>query len=166
MNVPSDLEAEECLLGACLLSQQAAEMALQMVTPGDFYRTSHSSVFAAIGRLWANGQAIDAVTVADELRSLGVLDEIGGSALLVQMQANPPATSSARRYAMIVAKHSVARQGMRIATEAVQRFADPTADVGALVDSVQAEFRGIDSPWQALHPASFPRNKEQRKLRT
>src|SRR5690349_1302183 len=75
---PHNLDAEESLLGALLLSRDVvgtvAELGLQVE---HFYKPSHQHIYQAIRGLMATGQPVDAVTVADELRRNGLLDEIG-----------------------------------------------------------------------------------------
>src|SRR4026207_1564568 len=80
---PHNLDAEESLLGALLLSREVvgnvAELGLQV---DHFYKPAHQHVSAAIRGLMSTGQPIDVVTVADDLRKAGLLDEIGGAQLL------------------------------------------------------------------------------------
>ncbi len=145
MTIPHDLEAEESVIGACLLSTQAVEAALPLLTPSDFYKPSHGTTFDAIERLHKVGAAIDELTVADKLKSMGVGDEMTMSNL-ISLKSNVPAISSVSRYAMIVSKHSLKRSGIRITSEALNGFSDPTTDPGELLDSLAAEIKSIDSP--------------------
>ena len=99
---PHDLQAEESLLGAMMLSAGAIGDATGKVTASDFYKPAHGHMFDAIHTLYATGQPADAVTVADELRRAGLLDAIGGTAVLAQILSSTPATANAGRYAQIV----------------------------------------------------------------
>src|SRR6478752_799192 len=73
---PHNLDAEESLLGALLLSRDAVTTTAELgVTANDFYKPAHQHVFEAVRVLAASGAPIDAVTVADELRRAGLLDE-------------------------------------------------------------------------------------------
>ena len=96
---PHDLQAEQSLLGAMLLSKDAVSAAVETCAPDDFYKPAHGHIFEAICTLYAQGEPADAVTVADELRRAGVLEAVGGAATLISLQANTPATSNAHRYA-------------------------------------------------------------------
>jgi len=107
---PHNLQAEESLLGAMLLSREAVGTATELVTADDFYKPAHAHIFDAICSLNGAGEPADAVTVADELRRAGLLDAIGGPAILVTLQANTPAISNAERYARIVEEHSLLRK--------------------------------------------------------
>jgi replicative DNA helicase len=80
------------------------------LTAGDFYRPAHVHIFDVIVALAAQAEAVDPVTVADELRRRGLLEDCGGPGELVALQANTPAISGASRYATIVAGHSTRRR--------------------------------------------------------
>ena len=107
---PHDLQAEESLLGAMMLSAGAIGDATGKVTASDFYKPAHGHIFDAIHTLYATGQPADAVTVADELRRAGLLDAIGGPAVLAQILSSTPATTNAGRYAQIVEEYALLRR--------------------------------------------------------
>src|SRR5947207_5590458 len=105
--VPHNLQAEESLLGAMLLSRDAIAAAVEGCTAEDFYRPIHGHIFDAVTSLYAQGEGADPVTVADELARAGLLDAVGGLAALLSLQANTPATSNAGRYPKIVEEHDL-----------------------------------------------------------
>ena len=85
---PHNLEAEESLLGAMLLSRDAITAAVeQHVDSSDFYKPAHGHIYEAIQSLHGQGEPADPVTVAEELRRADLLDAIGGRAALLQIQA-------------------------------------------------------------------------------
>ena len=92
---PHNLEAEESLLGAMLLSAAAVASAVEVVSRDDFYKPAHGHIFDAITSLYGAGEPVDPVTVADELRRADLLEAIGGASILVDLQATTPATSNA-----------------------------------------------------------------------
>src|SRR5207302_1018038 len=114
---PHNLEAEESLLGAMLLSKDAIASAVEICGADDFYKPAHGHVFEAVTSLYSQGEPADPVTVADELRRAGLLDAIGGPVMLVSLQANTPATSNAARYARIVEEHALLRRLIGVAGE-------------------------------------------------
>jgi replicative DNA helicase len=76
---PHNLDAEASLLGAMLLDETPIGLAIeQQLDPSDFYKPAHGHVYAAIRSLSAAAEAVDAVTVAEELRRTKHLDELGG----------------------------------------------------------------------------------------
>src|SRR5262245_49585609 len=87
---PHDLQAEESLLGAMMLSAGAIADTAGAVSASDFYKPAHGHVYDAIHTLYATGQPADAVTVADELRRAGLLEAVGGTAVLAQILSATP----------------------------------------------------------------------------
>ena len=77
---PHNLQAEESLLGAMLLSRDAIAAAVEICAADDFYKPAHGHVFEAVCSLYGQGEPADPVTVADELRRADLLDAIGGTA--------------------------------------------------------------------------------------
>src|SRR3982074_1237061 len=80
---PHNLQAEESLLGAMLLSKDAIASAVETVGLEDFYKPAHGHIFEAITSLYGAGDPSDSVTVAEELRRAGLLEAIGGQSALV-----------------------------------------------------------------------------------
>ncbi|HEX8771270.1 MAG TPA: DnaB-like helicase N-terminal domain-containing protein, partial [Acidimicrobiales bacterium] len=111
---PNNLEAEESLLGAMLLSPSVIETGL---SPADFYRPAHGHIFEAITNLYARGERPDPVTVAEFLSRDGLLEAIGGPATLITLQARTPTIGNAGRYGRIVEEHSVLRRLIRAARD-------------------------------------------------
>jgi replicative DNA helicase len=165
---PHNLEAEESLLGAMLLSRDAIAVAIERCAPEDFYRPSHALIFRAITALYGKAEPADAVTVAEELRRAGVLEEVGGPAVLVSLQANTPAISSAARYARIVEEHSLLRRLIGVAHEIAELGYGLPEDVTEAIDRAEAmvfevaQRRSSDSvaPLQELLSQSLDRLEE------
>jgi replicative DNA helicase len=136
---PHNIEAEESLLGAMLLSKDAIVAATEVgVTAGEFYKPAHGHVFEAITSLYGAGEPADPVTVAEELNRAGLLEPMGGPALLVTLQANTPATSSAQRYARIVSEHALLRRLIGVAGEIAEMGYGLPDDVTAAVDLAES----------------------------
>lgn len=134
---PHNLEAEESLLGAMLLSRDAIVDAVQICDTDDFYKPAHGHVYDAIRSLYAQGEPVDPVTVSDELRRAGLLEAIGGPATLITLQASTPATSNAGRYARIVEEHSLLRRLIAVAGEIAEIGYQVPEDVEAAVDQAE-----------------------------
>ena len=134
---PHNLQAEESLLGAMLLSRDAIAAGVECCSAQDFYRPGHGHVFAAICSLYAQGEPADPVTVADELRRAGLLDAAGGPAALITLQANTPATTNAARYARIVEEHALLRRLIGAAGEIAEMGYSVPEDVGEAIDRAE-----------------------------
>jgi len=114
---PHDLTAEESLLGAMMLEPEAIAAAAGMLRADDFYKPAHAHIFDAVHALYAAGQPVDPVTVADELRRNGLLETVGGHQVLVDIMASTPATTNAGGYARIVEEHALLRRLIGVAGE-------------------------------------------------
>lgn len=135
---PHNLDAEASLLGAMLLDEAPISLAIeQQLDPNDFYKPAHSQVFAAIRTLSASGDAVDVVTVADELRRNNMLDEMGGLNFLVELQNATPSISSAGRYIRIVRDTSVLRRLIKGASEIAEIGYSSPADVREAIDKAE-----------------------------
>lgn len=107
---PSDFEAEQALLGAMLIEGvEACSRAFATVAPEDFYRTYHRHIAGAIYAIYSRREPVDLITVSAELRSQGLLEEVGGAEYLTALLSECPTAAHLPRYANIVAEKSVLR---------------------------------------------------------
>jgi replicative DNA helicase len=135
---PHDLTAEESLLGAMMLEPEAIAAAAGVVRADDFYKPAHSHIFDAVHALYAGGQPVDPVTVADELRRNGLLETVGGHQVLVDVMASTPATTNAAGYARIVEEHALLRRLIGIAGEIAEIGYSMPEDVTKALDRAEA----------------------------
>ena len=148
---PHNLDAEESLLGAMLLSRTAIDLASESLSSDAFYKPAHGHIYEAITSLSAQGEPVDPVTVAEELRRADLLDAIGGPGTLVALQAGTPATSSAGRYARIIEEHALLRAMIGAAGEIAELGYSLPDDVPKALDRAEslmfevAEHRQTDS---------------------
>ena len=134
---PHDIDAEESLLGAMLLSNDAVGVAIEICRAADFYKPAHGHIFTAIVALFERGEPVDAVTVADELRRADLLGQIGDPTLLVSLQANTPSFANAGHYAHIVEEHALLRRMIGVASEMAELGYSVPEDVTAAVDQAE-----------------------------
>jgi replicative DNA helicase len=133
------VEAEESVLGAVMLSADAAAVALETLRPEDFYRPAHQSVFEAVLALFDGNQAIDAITVSDWLRRNEVLERVGGIAFLNQLMDSVPATSNIGYYVDIVDETAARRRLMRAGSEVGRIAMESDRAIEEVLDSAEAE---------------------------
>src|SRR5438105_5470065 len=114
---PHNLEAEESLLGAMLLSKDAIATAVETVTAFDFYKPAHGHLYDAIVTLYGAGEPVDPVTVAEALRRADLLEAMGGKQAVLRIQVATPAASNAAHYAGIVADHALLRRLVAVGSE-------------------------------------------------
>ena len=115
---PHNLEAEESLLGAMMLSREAITAAIEAhIEDNDFYKPAHGTIFQAALELHGRGEPVDPVTVAEELRRAARLEQLGGRQTLLRIQAATPASANATQYAQIVADLAMLRRLIATAGE-------------------------------------------------
>ena len=143
------------MLGALLLSREAIGLVSEQgLSPSDFYRPAHQHIFDAIRALYSSGGPVDTVTVADELRRAGLLDEVGGSEAMHELQNATPAISSAGHYAKIVQDTALLRRLIYVAADIAELAYSEPDDVTKALDEAEtkvfqvAEQRVTDSTRQ------------------
>ncbi|HEX6418132.1 MAG TPA: replicative DNA helicase, partial [Acidimicrobiales bacterium] len=135
---PHDLHAEQSLLGAMMLEAEAIATAAGVLRAEDFYKPAHAHIFDAIHALYAAGQPVDPVTVADELRRNGLLETVGGHQVLVDIMASTPATTNSGGYARIIEEHALLRRLIGVAGEIAEMGYGMPEDVTKALDRAEA----------------------------
>jgi replicative DNA helicase len=108
-SLPHNLEAERSVLGAILVHNDAFNLAVQVIDSTDFYRDAHRRVFEKMIALNERGQAIDFVTLKEELSRGGELEEVGGPAYIASLADGVPRATNVEYYARIVKEKSTLR---------------------------------------------------------
>jgi len=136
---PHNLEAEESLLGAMLLSRDAISAATEArVETTDFYKPAHGHIYDAVMALYSVGEPVDPVTVADELRRADLLDLVGGRTALLRLQADTPASANASHYAKIVNELALLRRLIGVASDIAEMGYDDSAEVAETLDRAES----------------------------
>ena len=154
---PHNVEAEESLLGAMLLSKDAVAEATETVAAEDFYKPAHAQLFAVIQALYARGEPVDPVTVADALRRDGALDRFGGKQTILRIQAATPAAANAGWYARIVADHALLRRLMAVGSQIAELALEAPDDLATTVDRAESLVfevanRRMSGTMRGIHP--------------
>jgi len=134
---PQNLEAEESVLGAMLLSPTAVGTVSEILAASDFYRESHAKMFRAALGLWGKGEPVDAITLANELDERSELDAVGGQAKVAELAALVPSTSNVEHYARIVKEMATLRGLVRAGQEITRLGQDRPGEVTDLVDRAE-----------------------------
>ena len=124
---PNSVEAEISVLGAVLLSSDAANVALEKLHAEDFYRPAHQAIFEAVSNLFNANDPIDAVTVTEALRRNDVLERVGGVGYLTELIDQVPSTSNVEHYVGIVEEHALRRRLMKVGGDVVS-YATQTSE--------------------------------------
>ncbi len=131
---PQNVEAEQSILGAVLLENDALLKALEILTPEDFYRESHRRLFNVMIELFEKNEAIDLITVADALKRRSELDDVGGVTYLSSLASQIPTAANVRYHSKIVKEKALLRGLLRSATEIAAKVYESTMEADEMVD--------------------------------
>jgi replicative DNA helicase len=116
---PQNLEAEESVLGAMMLSGEAIADVVELVKPDDFYKSANAKIFDTLRSIYARGDPVDAITAVEELRRRAMLEEIGGHLYIHELVEQVPTPGAAANYAKIVAQHALLRRLISAAADII-----------------------------------------------
>src|SRR5687768_8337178 len=137
---PHSVEAEQSLLGALLLDNQAFDRVADIVGADDFYRDDHRRIWRHIARLIEASRPADVVTVSESIEASEDKDKTGGAAYLAALAQNTPSALNIRRYAELVRERAVQRRLAQVATEIAEHALAPAGkEVGQLLDEAESK---------------------------
>src|SRR4051812_23352160 len=137
---PHSIEAEQSLLGALLLDNQAFDRVADLVTAEDFYRDDHRRIWRHITKLIEHSRPADVVTLAESIEASEDKDKTGGATYLAALSQNTPSSLNIRRYAELVRERSVQRRLAQVATEIAESALAPSGkEVGQLLDEAESK---------------------------
>lgn len=148
-------EIERAVLGACLLERTAQSTALKSLRAEMFYITAHRAVFEAISALYARGAAVDMLTVCEELRASGRLDEAGGPFAVAKLAGEVATSAHLEYHCTILFQYFLRRRLVEVLTRELAAANDMTCDVYDVLIGTQRELGALldDSPLENhLHP--------------
>ncbi len=134
---PHSIEAEESVIGAVLIDNEAFDRIGDAVIAEDFYVERHARFFAAMASLSEQALPMDSVTVADRLKQRDDLTRIGGLAYLIELTEKVPTSANVEHYAHIVRERSVLRRVIRVSTDIIESAYDSSVDPKAFIDNAE-----------------------------
>jgi replicative DNA helicase len=140
---PQNLEAEESVLGAMMISGSAISAVSEVLSPNDFYRETHGRIYHAALTLYTDGQPVDAITLVNELEKRGELEGVGGRVRLHELAALVPAAANAGHYALIVREMATLRGLINVGTEIARLGWERPGETRELVDEAEQVVFGL-----------------------
>ncbi|HTZ16816.1 MAG TPA: replicative DNA helicase [Dissulfurispiraceae bacterium] len=134
---PQNIEAEQAVLGAIIIDNEALPKSLEILAQDDFYRESHRRLYRAMLDLFDKNEPVDIVTVADYLKKSGDLDVVGGIAYLSTLADSVPTSANIRYHARIVREKALLRNLIRTATNITTRVYEDSSDADEIVDNAE-----------------------------
>jgi replicative DNA helicase len=135
--LPHNLEAERSVLGAILLHNDAFNLAAELIDAGDFFRDAHRRIFDKMVSLAERGDAIDLVTLKEELGRAGELEEVGGPAYIAALVDGVPRSTNVEHYARIIREKSTLRRLIFSANKILASAYEAGEDADVILDQAE-----------------------------
>ncbi|NQT32226.1 MAG: replicative DNA helicase [Candidatus Omnitrophica bacterium] len=134
---PQNSEAEIAVLGAMLLDREAIGQAIEHLDENAFYSAANKEIFKAIIKLYDNNEAVDIVTLIEELKKKNSLEALGGPAYITELANSIPTAANIVHYAKIVKEKYLLRNLINTATQIVSESFEPDGEVEELLDRAE-----------------------------
>ncbi|MBI5055486.1 MAG: replicative DNA helicase [Nitrospirae bacterium] len=140
---PQNIEAEQSVLGAVLLENEAIAAAVEQLTPNDFYKDSHRKIFISMIELYEKNEPIDLITLTEQLSRKEQLEEIGGASYLSSIVNMVPTSANVRYHAKIIKDKAILRNLITTATEIITTCYDTDDNVHEVLDRAETKIFNI-----------------------
>ncbi|TLX75319.1 replicative DNA helicase [Labilibacter sediminis] len=137
---PQALELEEAVLGALMLEKEAFTTVGEILKPECFYKDTHQKIYKAIQSLASKELPVDMLTVTEELRGHGTLEEVGGPYFITQLTGRVASAAHIEYHARIIWQKYLQREVIRISTDIQAKAYDEGIDVDDLLDESESSF--------------------------
>jgi replicative DNA helicase len=137
--LPHNLDAERSVLGAILLRNDAFNQAAEVIDADDFYRRAHGRIFNKMVVLSERNDAIDLITLTEELTRAGEIDEVGGPAYIARLVDGVPRSANVEYYARIIKQKSTLRALIQSAQEIQRTAFEGDLEVDEILDDAERQ---------------------------
>ncbi len=135
--LPHNLEAEKSVLGAILIHNEAFNHAAELIDSRDFFRDAHRRIFDKMVQLSERNDAIDFVTLKEELGRTGELEEVGGPAYIASLADGVPRSANVEHYARIVKEKATLRNLIHSANRILSDAYRAEEDAEVILDGAE-----------------------------
>lgn len=136
---PQDLQIEEAVLGALMLEKDAYSIVSDILKPESFYDNANQKIYSAIVSLGAKQRPIDMLTVTEQLRNDGTLEEAGGPLRITKLTGSVSSAANVDFHARIVAQKYIARRLITFTSQIQSKAFDETNDVYDLMQEAEGQ---------------------------
>ena len=134
---PQSLEAEQAVLGCMLIDPEAIPKTFQILSKNSFFNLAHSHVYSAISNLFEKNETVDNITVTDELKKIGKLEEVGGAYFITGLSSDAPTASNVEYYARIIKEKEILRSIIQSAVQMSTQAYESTEDATIILDQAE-----------------------------
>jgi replicative DNA helicase len=141
--LPSSIEAERLILGVVLLDNVAINQAAENLKPDDFFIGSNRRIYEKMLALYERGQAIDPLTLQEELRRAGELEQVGGPAYIAALFDGVPRFSNIENYVDLVKGKSMLRRLITSSNQIMAMAFDDEEEPENILDKAESMILAI-----------------------
>ncbi|MGL5652450.1 MAG: replicative DNA helicase [Paraclostridium sp.] len=134
---PHSVESEQSILGSILLDKEAIITVTETIKPEDFYKEAHKIIYECMMKLNNKNEPIDLITLTEELKKQGHLEDIGGISYITSLSTIVPTTSNVKYYADIVKEKSVLRKLIRVSNDILNLGYDSSIKVEDILEKAE-----------------------------
>lgn len=136
---PQAVEFEAAVLGACLIEQDAFGLIADILKPQSFYDSRHEKIFRAVQTLASGNKPVDLLTVTEELRSTGELDDVGGPFYISELTQKVFSSAHIVYHAKVIAEKALARELITYSSNTLRDAFDGSQDITELMQRAEAQ---------------------------
>lgn len=140
---PQSLEAEESVLGSILLDNQAINICLERIRAEDFYKSGHQTIFDAMSILSDRREPIDIVTLGQQLRAMGQLENVGGAQTLSYLASSVPNAANVGYYARVIKEMAIRRRLIHESNDIISSAFSLEGDIEEFLDGTEQRILAV-----------------------
>lgn len=140
---PHSVESEQSILGSILLDKDAIITVTETIQPEDFYKEAHKIIYECMMKLNNKSEPIDLITLTEELKKQGHLEDVGGISYITSLSTIVPTTSNVKYYADIVKEKSVLRKLIKVSNDILNLGYDSSIKVEDILEKAEKQIFDI-----------------------
>ena len=141
--IPSNMTAEQSVLGSMFLSSTALQKACDALQPESFYFENNAKIFSTMANLHGKGIPLDATTVTSELKNKGILSQVGGVEYLTEIFNIVPTAANVEQYINLVAETALQRKLIEVSTSITESAYDNSLEVNSMLDEAERKILSV-----------------------
>lgn len=149
---PHSIEAEQSVLGAMIVNKESINTALEIIRPVDFYKEANREIYEAIIVLFNRNEPVDLITLSEELKRRGNLENIGGITYIANLSSSVAATANTKYYCKIVEEKSILRRLISSSEEIMTKAFEDNEEINAIIEKAEKNIFDIT---QGSHKQGF-----------
>jgi replicative DNA helicase len=151
---PHSLEAERTILGGILVQNENLNVVLSVLKPDDFYKEAHRTILERAAGLIDKGQPVDLLTLSEDLKRAGRLDDVGGSAYLASLLDGVPRSLNVEYYARIIKEKALLRRLILSSARIISDSYDEKGEADELLSEAQTAI--VEVAEERIRPGFIP----------